>query len=297
VVVLAGLALREAWHRRWPVRLLLGAGVLVVPYLVYLRVMTGDVLPSSKWGFLETSVETVGPQGMVGLYARNAAVMIRMLPAWLGIPLFLLALGGVGSRGGVWRLGLLPMLTVPLFTFSMELGYWLPVLPLLLLAAALGGRDLTGLVTAPRLRQAARAGVLAASLGGLLVASATPLRELRMVDESFPGLRATGRWLRTQVGRDALVAAGKPYASFWAGCQFVRIPAGMTTEALVRWCRQEGADYLVANRDVALRLLPGLLPLVEAPEDPVPGLRRIGSFTVENRPGQTTQLFRVLKGS
>lgn len=271
----AALAAAGLWawsvfrERSVPWRFTLGALIPVLPYLVFLRVASGAWSLSAKGVFLSRSLGDRSAGGFAGLVADNLATFVPHLPALIGWPLVLLALWGAWVGRGRWLFFLLPILPVPLFDFAMVPRYWLPYLPFVLLGAGLAAVQLRKRLGA---RWPGRGGgvvsllLATACVGGFALAARDDYPTVLHNDEAYRGLREAGDWLAERVEPDTVVAAYKPYASFWAGCRFLPYPADETAPALiVEYVRRRGARYLIANVNVVHRHVPGLDPLLGSP--------------------------------
>jgi hypothetical protein len=287
VVLLADLAWRE---RRAPWRLAAGAAVGIVPYLVFARVSLGHWSLSSKTGFLTAAVD----QGLGGLLAENIPAVVLALPGLLGWPVAALAVLGLAVRPGRWALFLVPILLVPLFPFRMDPRYWVPYLPFVLLAAGLGAGWLAGRV-GPARRRSLTAGLVAVVLVGFLAGSGRDLPRVSEEREVYIGLRDTGFWLGERVGHDTIVAAYKPYASYWGWCRFASVARASTAAEVVAVARRRGARYLVINRHIARFLHPPLGAFTRPlPAELAAQVRPVHVLEYPELPGHDTIIYEVL---
>ena len=285
---------RTVRERVLPWRPLATAAAFVVPYLIWVRSVTGEWSLSSKGGFLERAFDD---GSIAARWIDNLGTMLGFLPELAGHVVIGLALWGLVRRRGVELIAFLPLLLLPLFTFRMEARYWLPMLPFVLWFAAVGGQDLVARLRSERARV-----VVAAALSGLALASltvgATPMaREIGVNHEAFAGMRDAGRWLAENSPEDAEVMGYKPYVAFWSGRQYRKLPELDTAMQIVDHARERGIDYLVVNLALVRSLTPELQPLM-AVEPPEPRLARkvelVHLARVEGDPRQTTAIYRIV---
>lgn len=292
VLAAIGLTLHQ-WHadRRIPWPMVVGLAVPILPYLIFIRAASGVWGLSSKDVALSLSLTANPGLSYLGLVASNCAKLAPMLPGLLGLPLVLLATVGLVARRGRWLWMLAPFLPVPFIINPMVVRFWHPLLPFLLLAAGLGRAWVTRLAGG-RSWVAGLAVVLA--LGGLAVAVRDDLPMVRTNTEAYTGLRDAGSWLSERVNEDTIIAAYKPYTSFWAGCKFIQIPDEDNVDAIISWARNHGAEFLVVNVVVTHSLAPGLDPLLQRtlPERLAKRLTLVQLFEY-NIVDQNTAIYRI----
>ncbi len=202
----------------------------------------------------------------LGLIGRNLGIFLPKLFGILGLPMVLLAAWGMVKGRGPWLWLLAPLLPVPFIINPMDVRFWIPYLPVIVLAAGLGGLHLAGLPWfRPRWKQIA---LLAVLLTGLVAASWDDAYWIKRNREAFYGLRDAGAWLKDKTDSDTVLAAYKPYTSYWAGCSFLKYPAEMDAAEIAVWARHQGVSYLVVNVAVAYALAPNLKPFLETPLPP-----------------------------
>jgi hypothetical protein len=259
-----GLAL-ATWvrERRFPWRMLVPMVLVMIPYLVFIRVQTGAFDLTSKTVAVSLSLEAHPGWSYLGLIGNNLVLLVPKLAGILGVPLVLLAVWGMIARRGAWLWLLAPMLPVPFIINPMGVRFWIPYLPVFVLAAGLGARHLAGLSWMNRRWQ--RGAVLAVVLAGVALAARDDTYWIRRNREAFYGLKDAGAWLRPRTDNDTILAAYKPYTSFWAGCRFIKYPDGMDAADLAAWARNNGAEYMIVNVKVAHTLNKGLDPFLESP--------------------------------
>lgn len=249
--------------RRPPWRLIVPMVIVMIPYLVFIRVQTGSFDLTSKTIAVSLSLEAYPGWKYAGLIARNLGLLVPELPGQLGWPLVLLAAWGLVRRPGLWLILLAPLLPVPFIINPMDVRFWVPYVPVIILAAGLGAMDLAG---RPWLRaRGIRIALLVVVLGGLGLAARDDAYWIKRNREAYYGLKDAGAWLRDRTDADTIIAAYKPYTSFWAGCRFIKYPDDMDALSLVLWSRNNGARYMVVNVKVAHHLAKGLDPLLVSP--------------------------------
>jgi len=252
--------------RRPPWRLIIPLIAVMIPYLIFIRVQTGVFDLTSKTVAVSLSLEANPGWRYLGLIGRNLGIFLPKLVGILGLPMVLLAVWGMINSRGSWLWLLAPLLPVPFIINPMDVRFWIPYLPVIVLAAGLGAVHLAGL---PGLKERWKQVALLAVLGlGLVAAVWDDAYWIRRNREAFYGLRDAGAWLRDRTDSDTIIAAYKPYASFWAGCRFIKYPENMDAAELVMWARNHGAKYLVVNVKVTHHLAKGLDPLLTSPLPP-----------------------------
>jgi len=252
--------------RRPPWRLLIPLVAVMAPYLVFIRLQTGAFDLTSKTVAVSLSLDAYPGWRYAGLVFGNLRLFLPKLVGLLGIPLVLLAVWGMIRRRGAWMWLLAPLLPVPFIINPMDVRFWIPYLPVLLLAAGLGALDLAGL---PWFRARWKTGLLLAlTLAGLGLAARDDVYWIRRNREAYYGLKDAGQWFRNNTGSETVIAAYKPYTSFWAGRRFIKYPDDMNAISLVLWARNHGAEYMVVNVKVVHYLAGGLDPLLTSPLPP-----------------------------
>ncbi len=248
--------------RRPPWRLFVPMILAMIPYLVFIRVQTGAFDLTSKTVAIGLSLDAYPGWQYPGLIFANLRLFGPKLVGLLGAPLVLLAVWGIIRKRGAWLWLLAPVLPVPFIINPMDVRFWLPYLPVLLLAAGLGALDLAD---QPWLQGRWRQGLLLAVIvAGLGLAARDDAMWIRRNGEAFYGLKDAGQWFRENTERGTVIAAYKPYAGFWAGRRSLKYPADMDALSLVLWARNNGAHYLVVNVKVTHYLAKGLDPLLES---------------------------------
>lgn len=271
-----------------------GAMIIVVPYLLFLRVATGQWLLSSKAVFVEEAIAGLSFPSLANRTLHNAWTFSARAVQVLGWSLAALAVVGLVRRPGRWLLFLVPLAIIPFFAFNMEPRFWMPYLPFLLLAAANGFRSLKQWTpSAARRYVTPMVSVLVLwSVLSILV------RDYPLVannQEAYIGLRESGLILRSRVTRDAVIASYKPYPSFWAWCEFTKIPDGSSLPAILAAVENAGAQYLIVDAktvgDKRSVLQPLLVPPL--PDELSRQLALVYRLTFADAPLQNTAIFLV----
>lgn len=287
--LLAGAALglcRRYGKDRLPWRQLLrfwGATLLVmIPYLIDIRLQSGSFDLTSKTVALSLSLAANPGWHYLGLIARNLGVFLPQILGVTGVPLVALAIWGLVRNRGQWWCLFAPLLPVPFIINAMDVRFWVPYLPLVVWAAGRGWVDLAQssfLRRRPR-RRWPLAAILALGLG---VAARDGLYFVKMNTEAFYGLKEAGAWLRQQTDQNTVIAAYKPYTSYWAGTKFIKYPAGMDALSVAIWARNSGASYVIANVQVIHHLAPELDALLGSPLPPelAPHLELVKVFSYD----------------
>ncbi|MBK7669854.1 MAG: hypothetical protein IPJ24_00505 [bacterium] len=271
-----------------------GAMIIVVPYLLFLRVATGQWLLSSKAVFVQEAIAGLSFAALASRTLHNAGVFSARAVQVLGWSLAALAIVGLVRRPGRWLLFLVPVTIIPFFSFNMEPRFWLPYFPFLLLAAASGFQSLQQWAPSVARRYVTPA-VSVLVLGSVI---AILVRDYPLVannQEAYIGLKEAGLTLRSRVTRDAVIASYKPYSSFWAWCEFTKIPDGESLPAILAAVENAGARYLVVDAktvgDRRSVLQPLLVPPL--PDEFSRQLALVGRFTFPDAPLQNTAIFLV----
>jgi hypothetical protein len=261
----AGGLMGWLWRRdrRPPWRLIIPMVTVMIPYLIFIRVQTGAFDLTSKTVAVSLSLEAHPGWHYLGLIGRNLVIFLPKLAGILGLPLVFLAVWGMIKARGPWLWLLAPLLPVPFIINPMDVRFWIPYLPVIVLAAGLGAVHLAKL---PWFEERWIKGALLAVLGvGLVAAAWDDAYWIKRNREAFYGLKDAGAWLRDKTESDTIIAAYKPYSSFWAGCRFIKYPEDMEAAELVMWARNHRARYMVVNVKVAHHLAKGLDPLLTSP--------------------------------
>ena len=111
---------------------------VMIPYLIFIRVQTGAFDLTSKTVAVSLSLEAHPGWHYLGLIGRNLGIFLPKLAGILGLPVVLLAMWGMVKGRGPWLWLLAPLLPVPFIINPMDVRFWIPYLPVILLAAGLG---------------------------------------------------------------------------------------------------------------------------------------------------------------
>jgi hypothetical protein len=295
LLVVAALLVHD-WvrTRRLEWRTGLGAAIVVLPYLIFLRVAGGHWLLSSKAVFVQEALAGLPFSALAGRTLHNTWIFSMRAGEVLGWSLVALAVLGLARRPGRWLLFLAPLTIVPFFSFSMEPRFWVPYLPFLLLAAASGFRWLKQ--WSPLSGRRCVTPVVAVLVLGSLIA--VVVRDYPLIannQEAYIGLKEAGLNLRPRIARDALIASYKPYASFWAWCEFTKIPDGDSLPAILAAVEDAGAQYLVVDAKTVGDRRSALQPLLVPPltDELSRRLVLVGRLTFPDEPLQNTAIFLV----
>jgi hypothetical protein len=280
--------------RRIGWRIAFGAAIIVLPYLVFLRVASGHWLLSSKAVFVQEAVAGLSLPALASRTLHNAGIFSVRAAQVLGWSLAALAVLGLVRRPGRWLLFLVPLAIVPFFSFSMEPRFWVPYLPFLLLAAASGFQMLKQWSPSSGRRYVTPV-VAVLVLGGVIAVQVRDYPLIANNQEAYIGLKQAGLTLRPRVTREAVIASYKPYASFWAWCEFTKIPDGNSLPAILAAVEAAGAQYLVVDAKTAGDRRSALQPLLIPPltDEMSRQLVLVGRLTFPGEPLQNTAIFLV----
>lgn len=261
-IIALGLAVLLLWRdRRVAGRVLAGILLIQLPYVLFLYFKTGHLSLSLKGGFLSAVVQQHPGMEYIDLFMHNAAIHFPFVAQLLGWPLLALVICGAVSRPGRWLIFLLPGLAPLSFDFAMSPRFWVPLLPFLLLGAGRGWRWLLERHWFGDSRRVVPLFTLVV-IGGWGIANRSDMSKVTYTYEEYSGPREAGLWLRERVLPDTMIAAYKPYASFWAGCQFKMVPQGKDVHEVVRHLREAGVEYLVTDVFSTLYYRPELKDLL-----------------------------------
>jgi len=269
----------------------------MLPYLLFLQQATGMVALSGKGFVFREAFAAYPGAAYLGLVARQTGQLLALLPGQVGLPLALLAAWGVVRARGGWAWLLAPMLAMPLVISPIGVRYWMPYVPWVLLAAGLGARALrappAGRATPRRTRLPAA--VLAVALAvGLAWAAVDDAPLVWRNTEAYHGLKDAGLWLRGVATPATKVADYKPYAPYWANCEWVKYPDLPDAGAYAIWARNLDLDYLIVNVKTVQQYLPGLDGLLVSPLPPELGARlELVHTCLYERVGDNTVVYRV----
>jgi hypothetical protein len=294
VVVLVGsVALIRRRRQSW--QLLVLACIPIIPYVLFSSASSGTLTLSQKWIFLERAVQAHPGLSLLAHYARNASELATLLIHTLGPIVVVLALVGFVVKPGLWVVCCSPIALLPIFDFRMDARFLIPYLPFALLAAAHGFEWIVGKSSRFGFRRMLSGVVALVTIATVLITGYGQRALLRGNSEYYPAMREAGLWLRERVSRDTIIAGRKPYVSFWAWCQYRRIPDTQRLETLVDWAEAQQCEYLIVHVGVALGMAPVLIPLIEGPPPNLRDrIRLLRPFVIPGQPNETTFLYRIL---
>jgi len=276
---------------RW--RPLAAALPFVIAYVVFVHGATGEWTLSGKTAFLDPVARAEG--SAITRWLTNAATLLAGLPTVVGWPVALVAAWGAARRRGIELAAFLPLLLLPVFTFRMEARYWIPLVPFVLWFATAGAQDLLSRVDDAR-RRLARVAVAVVLFVGFCVAAAPELDDVGLNHEAFSGLREAGRWIAENSDPDDVVVGYKPYAAFWAGRPYAKLPRRDTALETVDRIRELGHEWLVINVFLTRSVTPQLQALVTPDALDSRLAQRVELVHIvrmENDLRQTTAIYRV----
>ncbi len=294
IIAAVGLLIHDSLRNRKPSgRMTLGLAIPVLPYLAFIKIASGNWGLSSKDIALTQSLASHPGGDYLHLIIHNLGQLGPLLTGMLGIPLVLLSLWGFWRGRGSWLWLLAPLLPVPLIINPMVVRFWYPYVPVFLLGAGLALLDLKLLL--PRGKFLA-AGLLIVTLGGVGYASRDDMIFVRHETEAYYGLKDAGLWLQPMVEPETIIAAYKPYTSFWAGCRFLKFPVEPNTAALVAWAKNHHAEYFIVNVLVAHTTVKALDPLLQKPlPNPYAKELELVQLFQYDIVEQNTAVYRVIK--
>ncbi|MDZ4804692.1 MAG: hypothetical protein SGI90_07535 [Candidatus Eisenbacteria bacterium] len=296
------------WRRpaSW-VRLLAGAALIVIPYVVAVGLTDGRWTLSPKslniaagsWTAAEAQAggEVVG-MGVserlarfggetIRLYPQRAGEVLRQLGAQSGyLPLLL---GPLGLFGPTWLLlaGLSQIILLPLTFIGARVRYLFPFLPILWILS---------LVTIERVRRPAGRLALTLLLVGSITFAAWFSRDLYTMNEDgyFPELVEAGTWLKALCTPATIVYDRKPYTAYYAGAIGRFTPAG-GYDAILDEIVARGGDFLVVHDWVTERFRPELLPLARDAAVVAAESRLRPIYFEQSARGMRTLIYRIIR--
>lgn len=290
LMVAAFIAVDLARRRfRSAARTLAGFALAVLPYVALTSMHAGKLLVTEKQSWLRSALD--GPSRS---YFSQLWALLTRLSGELGISASLIAI--LGLRRCPWSLLALglPILFFPLFPFEMASRYWLPALAAVLLGVYFGARtllDFRGLPIGRRARAWILAGLV---LAGVLASWRESYRELNPNAEAYPTLRMAGDWLSERRDHQDIVAARKPYSSFWSGKRFRRVPDAADLDGFRLWLYELKPQYLIVHQGIAGGMAPVLVPFLgELPSGFDSLLHLETVITLANRPLDSVLIYSV----
>ena len=222
---------------------------------------------ASNWKLREAWVDFPGKEEVQEAIARKSgtttvlADYLKRMPREIVLLIrhvspvvFILSLYGIYKRRLFLLAALVPFFIFPLFTFRSEPRFILPYVPLFILYSFIG---LEGL----RDRVARRPvyGLLIASVAASLFINRDQL--IRPVSLGEQGAKYAGLRLRSVVKPWDKIADRKPFFAFYAGGQYIEIPAGPYDE-IVTYLAANEVKYLFLDRELIDVARPDLKPLL-----------------------------------
>jgi 4-amino-4-deoxy-L-arabinose transferase-like glycosyltransferase len=237
------------------------------------------------------------PRGFVRRVWQNVNTLEEVLFARQVFPFYLLLLVGLGLFGSAWNKDctikelFLAAAILPVFVFlpfHIELRYFAPMLPILLLWVAKGIAALADWweQTSTNLRfplpqDVARVGWGrgVAVLLSLLLVLYSALLQPRVVSDGLAGMnvsrRDVGNWLKTHAPSEALIMSRDTEVPFYAERRWAATP-NEEYARFIAYIRKRGAAYLVVDEREVTVIRPQLSLLLNE-EAPPPGLRHVYS--------------------
>ncbi|MBN1886047.1 MAG: PD40 domain-containing protein [Candidatus Krumholzibacteriota bacterium] len=196
-----------------------------------------------------------GEAGILLTWLRRLPAEILLLARHATPAVFLLALYGIWRRRRNVLLALFAtFLFYPLFTVRSEARFVLPYIPALLFFAVAGLESI-------QTKRAARiaAACLAVSVAAGLYVNRAQLTE--PVSAGYAWTKPAAAAFRPSIEEGALIADRKPFFAFYAGGEYVEIPAAPYDDILDH-LHARGVDYLVLHYETIGNYRPVLLTLL-----------------------------------
>lgn len=257
------------------------------------------------------------PRGFVRRIWQNVNTLEEVLFARQVFPFYLLFLVALGVFGSPWNREraikelLLVAAVLPVFIFlpfHIELRYFAPMLPILLLWVAKGiaalsdwlrqtitnlrfptGRDISEQQTAESGKWGVAEGFgrALAVIICLLLTSYFMIVQPFVMRDGLAGLnlsrREAGNWLKAHAPSDALIMSRDTEVPFYAERRWAATPHE-DYDRFIAYVRKRGASYLVVDEREVTVIRPQLSLLLNA-DDPPPGLRHV--YTAPDPRGKT----------
>jgi hypothetical protein len=266
IVFFLALTLVDVFQRR-DVRflglLLAGFLALALPYMIYLRVQTGEWTLSAKtmnlrvwerdW-HLNVARESSGSPAFTFTerlesgfrhYPERLLAYVRLLFTYAGIPLVLLGIAGMFRVRNILLAGMPMLLVLPVFGLDPAERFLIPYLPFLAIFALL-------FCSSFRSVSLAVAGAALVVLGYSPSVS-TPLAP----EEGITEFCAAGRAMAPVTAREDIFVDRKPFTAFYAGGRYVSMPND-PVDSILSFSRSLGAKYLVVSARVVRVFRPQL---------------------------------------
>ena len=244
---------------------------------------------------------TADPGAFLWRIWQNVNILERVLFARQVFPFYLLALVGLGWFGASWNRGraikelflMAAALPVVIFLpFHIELRYFAPMLPILLLWVAKGidafasWLQQTWDATLPGASKA-RVGTVAALGLTVLVAALFLVMQPSVIADGLEGLnpsrRDAGLWLNVHSDPGALIMSRDTEVPFFAERRWAATP-NEDYERFIAYVRKRGAQYVVVDEREVTVIRPQLSFLADPSSTP-PELKH--AYTAQDRRGNT----------
>jgi 4-amino-4-deoxy-L-arabinose transferase-like glycosyltransferase len=245
------------------------------------------------------------PRGFAHRVWQNVNTLEEVLFAREVFPFYLLFLVALGLFGSSWDKDrmvkelFLAAAILPVFIFlpfHIELRYFAPMLPILLLWVAKGIAALADWLdqTRTNLRSSPQQKVVPSGWGrgltillSLLLVLYFVILQPRVVRDGLAGMdlsrRAAGNWLKAHAPADALIMSRDTEVPFYAERRWAATP-NEEYERYVAYIRKRGAAYLVVDEREVTVIRPQLSLLLNE-DAPPPGLRHV--YTAPDPRGET----------
>jgi 4-amino-4-deoxy-L-arabinose transferase-like glycosyltransferase len=245
------------------------------------------------------------PRGFLRRVWENVNTLEQVLFTRQVFPFYLLFLVALGLFGAAWNKDrtikelFLAAAVLPVFVFlpfHIELRYFAPMLPILVLWVAKGIAALADWLeqTSTNLRAPLQQDVVPARLGrgviilfSLLLVLYFVVLQPRVVRDGLAGMNVSGRqagnWLKTHAPTDALIMSRDTEVPFYAERRWAATP-NEEYARYIAYVRKRGAAYLVVNEREVTVIRPQLRLLLNE-DAPPPGLRHV--YTAPDSKGKT----------
>jgi hypothetical protein len=214
--------------------------------------VTGDTTASDQ----DYSAKKTGIGAFISYYflrlSSEGNLLLRFL---LPVILFCAILGAI-KKPLFLLAALCQFFLYPFFNIRISPRYVLPYIPILLIYAFIFVYGIR-----PRKVRHALYGLFFVSAVLSLWLNQDQLR--KPISYGYPELKTAGRELRVLIGKADKVADRKPFLAFYAGGEYLRIPANQY-EDIMSFLMKEKADYLVIHEPTVKVLRRSLLPLLHS---------------------------------
>lgn len=267
-VLLLGYDLVKVRDLRFAGLSLAGVLLFIAPYVISLRVETGEWSLSPKSENLRvwdvdwranlakegspSSVQVPTSElvlASVSSYPDRLAAHAENLLTFAGIPLLLAAAYGIAKHRNILYAGMAMFIVLPLFGLNPFSRFILPYVPFLALFAALA----LGHIRKTEFMY----------LGGLvcLLGFAPVVSEIKKQDDDMIELKSAAITIRPQVAATDIFLDRKPYTAFYAGGRYTQIP-NEPVDTILAFAARVQARFLVLGERVVYVFRPQLKPLL-----------------------------------